>query len=124
MRTRLGTFAYPVEVGDASGARFIERKPLVDMGALYSQYPASFLEGLGHRPNATRRFRPANGDILELPIGSVPVRMSGETRITVCIFGAEDGPELLGRVTISQFGFEVDPIQQKLIPIIPMLALG
>ena len=122
MRTKLGTFRYPVEIGDVTGSRFVERRPLVDTGSLYSQYPASFLAGLGHRPNATRRFRLANGDVVELPIGPVPMRIGSETQTTICVFGQEGSEELLGAVTMEVFSLAPDPVNETLVPVIAMLA--
>ncbi len=78
MRTKLGTFRYQIEIADAKGDRFEAVNPWVDTGAFYSQFPASLLERLGHRPNAVRQFRLADGSIMERPIGSVPIRIGDD----------------------------------------------
>lgn len=122
MRTRVGVFRYPVEVADASGERFVETQPLVDTGALYSQYPASFLEGLGHRPSSLRRFRLADGTVVGRPIGQVPVRIGNETQTTICVFGNEGCEQLLGAVTMEEFSLAPDPVNETLNPVIASLA--
>jgi len=115
-------FRYLVEVADASGGRFVETRPLVDTGALYSQYPSAFLEGLGHRPNGTRRFRLADGSVIERPIGDVRVRIGEEIRTVVCVFGQEGSEELLGAFTLEAFSLAPDPVNETLNPVIASLA--
>src|SRR3972149_9900581 len=117
MRTKVGTFQYPVQIGDAKGERFEEMRPWVDTGALYSQFPATTLERLGHRPNATRRFRLADGSIIERPIADVPMRIGDELRTTTCVFGGEGSQLLLGAVSMEQFGLAPDPVNQTLVPV-------
>src|SRR5438876_9965088 len=103
MRKQVGVFHYPVEIGDASGQHFELTNPLVDTGALYSQFPASFLERLGYVSNAVRSFRLADGSMIERRIGPVTVRINGEVQPVICIFGGENSPELLGATTMEVF---------------------
>jgi predicted aspartyl protease len=122
MRTRVGKFRYPVEIGDASGERFVELRPLVDTGALYSQFADSLLRSLGHEPDAVRQFRLADGSVVERPIGEVPLRIRGEIRTSVCIFAPEGSEELLGAFTMEAFSLAPDPVNETLVPVIAMLA--
>ena len=121
MRTKLGTFRYPVGVGDATGQRFEELQPWVNTGALYSQFPASLLERLGHRPNATRRFRLADGSVFERPVGPVPVRIGDEIQPVLCVFGAEGSEMLLGATTLGAFSLAPDPVNETLTPAVAMM---
>jgi len=121
MRAKVGTFRYPVEVADSKGERFEELQPWVDTGALYSQFPAQILERLGHRPNATRRFRLADGRVVERPIGDIVMRVGGEVRTTTCVFGEEGSELLLGAVSMEQFGLAPDPVNETLVPVVAML---
>jgi len=121
MRTKVGTFRYPVEIGDSKGERFEELRPWVDTGALYSQFPAQVLERLGHRPNAKRGFRLADGRVIERPIGDVIMRVGGEVRTTTCIFGEEGSELLLGAVTLEQFSLAPDPVNETLVPVVALL---
>jgi predicted aspartyl protease len=122
MRSRVGTFRFPVELGDATGSRFMDLRPLVDTGALYSQFPESLLASLGHKPDAVRQFRLADGSLVERPIGEVPIRILGEKRTTVCIFGSEDSEHLLGAFTLEAFSLAPDPVNGTLVPVVAMLA--
>jgi len=121
MRKRVGVFHYAVEIVDASGERFDVRNPLVDASALYSQFPASFLESLGHTANATRSFRLADGSMIERRIGPVTVRIIGEVQPVICIFGGENSPELLGATTMEVFSLAPDPVNETLIPVVASL---
>ncbi len=122
MRTRVGTFRFPVEVGDSHAEAFIEVQPLVDTGALYSQLPDSLLRSLGHRPDAVRKFRLADGSVIERHIGDVPLRIRGEVRTSVCIFAPEGSEDLLGAFTMEAFSLAPDPVNETLVPVIAMLA--
>ena len=121
MRKKVGTFRYQIEVGDAAGERFEAQSPWVDTGALYSQFPASLLERLGHRPNASRRFRLADGSIMERPIGPVPVRIGAEIQPVICVFADEGGEMLLGATTLEAFSLAPDPVNETLTPIEAMM---
>jgi len=121
MRTKVGTFKYPVEIGDASGEVFERVEPWVDTGALYSQFPTSLLDRLGHRPDATRQFKLADGSVMERPIGDVPLRIGSETRIVTCIFGPEAADALLGATTLEVFSLAPDPVNETLNPVLAQL---
>lgn len=121
MRTKVSTFRYPVEIGDLRGERFEEVRPWVDTGAIYSQFQASLLESLGHGPNATRRFRLADGSVVERPVGDVIMRLHGEVRSTLCIFGEEGCELLLGAVALETFGLAADTANETLVPVVGML---
>src|SRR5688572_25509229 len=121
MRTKLGTFRYPMEVGDATNTRFIEINPLVDTGALYSLMPSGFLQDLGHQPDAVRVFQLADGRRVELPIADVPVRLNGEVRRVQCVFSDADVEPLLGTTTLEAFSLAADPVNETLVPVVAML---
>jgi len=121
MRKRVGVFRYEVGLSTASGDRFEQVLPWVDTGALYSQFPASMLERLGHRPNATRRFRLADGSTMDRPVGSVPMRIGDEVQQVLCIYGEEEGEMLLGATALEVFSLAPDPVNETLTPIVAML---
>jgi hypothetical protein len=72
--------------------------------------------------DARRQFRLADGSVIELPIGDVPLRIRGEVRTSVCIFGPEGSEELLGAFTMEAFSLAADPVNETLVPVIAMLA--
>ena len=121
MRKRVGTFRYEVGLGTADGERFEQVQPWVDTGALYSQFPASLLESLGHRPNANRRFRLADGSTMDRPVGSVPMRIGDEVQQVLCVYGEEEGEMLLGATAMEVFSLAPDPVNETLTPIVAML---
>jgi predicted aspartyl protease len=49
-------------------------------------------------------------------MGEVQVRLNGQERTTVCIFGAAGSTPLLGAYTLEGVGFMADPVDQRLIP--------
>lgn len=121
MRKREGTFRYEIALGHAQGDWFEEVSPWVDTGALYSQFPTSLLERLGHQPNATRRFRLADGSTMDRPVGSVPMRIGDEVQQVLCIYGEEEGEMLLGATALEVFSLAPDPVNESLTPIVAML---
>jgi predicted aspartyl protease len=121
MRTKVGTFRYPVEIPSAKGEQSEQLRPWVDTGALYSQFPAPILEGLGYRPNATRSFRLTDGTVVERPIGDIIMQVGGEVRTTTCVFAEEGSELLLGAVTLEQFSLAPDPVNETLVPVVAML---
>jgi phosphoribosyl-AMP cyclohydrolase len=121
MRAKLGTFRYVMEIGDSGENNFEEVSPVVDTGALYSQFPESLLRRLGHRPNATRRFRLADGSTTERPVGTIPVRLAGEIQSVLCIYGEEGSELLLGATTLETFSLAPDPVNETLVPTVALL---
>ncbi len=121
MRTRLSMFRYPMQVADANGAHFVEQLPWIDTGALYSQFPASLLERLGYRPNATRTFRLADGSTFDSPVGSISLRIREELQSVVCVFAEEGSDPLIGATTLEAFSLVVDPVNETLIPTIALM---
>lgn len=45
------------------------------------------------------------------------VRLDGQTRITLVIFGEEGTDPLLGAYTLEGFGLAPDPVGRRLIPV-------
>jgi predicted aspartyl protease len=121
MRTKLSTFRYGIDVLSADGQRVEHVEPWVDTGALFSQFPASMLERLGYKPDATRRFRLADGSIIERPLGDAKLRIGGETRTVTVTFGMEGSDLLLGATTLEQFTLVADPANETLNPSIALL---
>ena len=94
-----------------------EISALVDTGSTYTVVPTPLLRRLGVAPAERRRFRIADNSVIERDIGEVMVRVDGRIRTTVVVFGGEEGPNLLGAVTLEEFGLGVDPVNKRLIPV-------
>jgi len=50
-------------------------------------------------------------------LGIVTVRIDGRERPTVCVFGEEGAPPLLGAYALEGFLLGIDPVHETLIPI-------
>jgi clan AA aspartic protease len=98
-------------------SRFEQIEALVDTGATYTVVPRDVLERLGIMPQFRRRFRLADGRVVELDMAVVAIRLEGQTLPTICVFGEEGMDALLGAVTLEEFGLGVDPVNQRLVPI-------
>ena len=117
MRVKLGAFKYGIKLISANGLDIVDYEPWVDTGALYSQFPTSLLEAAGYRPDTTRRFRLADGSVMERPIGDVRLQIGDETRTVTCLFAEEGADMLLGATTLELFSLGVDTVNEILVPI-------
>jgi len=96
----MGTFYWPIGLGDPRGERFEEIQALVDTGATWTWVPRDILEGLGHQPTLKRQLRTADNRIIERDAALVLIRLGDETLPNICIFG-DVGSELLLGVTLQ-----------------------
>lgn len=94
---------------------------VVDTGAMWTVIPSRILEGLQIKPRGETKFKLANGQVSNFPIGDAYIEVEGITRATTVVFGSEEAPALLGVTTLEQLGLEVDPITGKLKPMELML---
>jgi aspartyl protease family protein len=113
----MATFRVTIEIGPMDQSRFEQIEALVDTGATYTVVPRDVLERLGIMPQFRRRFRLADGRVVELDMAWAVVRLEGQTLPTICVFGEEGMDALLGAVTLEEFGLGVDPVNQRLVPI-------
>jgi phosphoribosyl-AMP cyclohydrolase len=117
MRTKVGTFQHEVTVVSADGQAERSFDAWVDTGAHFSQFPASVLEALGYRPNATRRFRLADGQVTEGAVGPITLRLGDEAQPVVCLFAEEGADALLGATSLEIFTVAADPVNKTLVPV-------
>ena len=113
----MGAFYLAIELGDEQGANWQSLDALVDTGASTTSVPASVLQGLGVRPVSTERFRFAQSEVRELPVGYTWVRFAGKELMTQVIFNAEGTTTLLGALALESAYMAVDPVGQRLIPV-------
>lgn len=114
---RMGTFRIPLEIGRLNGVHLERLDALVDTGATYTWVPREVLDRLGVEPEEEWPFVLADGREVTYPIASVRVRIEGRSRVTVAIFGERESEPLLGAVTLEEFGFGVDPVGRRLVPV-------
>ena len=78
--------------------------------------PSSMLVGIGVVPEWSSDFELADGSEVNLQMANVRIRLDGQERPRVCIFGPEDSQPLLGADTLEGFGLMADPVNRRLIP--------
>lgn len=99
--------------------RFIERKFLVDSGAVYAVIDKETLKRLGIKPHSKRKFILANGDEIEKKIGDAFFIYGEQKTSAPVIFGDKD-IFLLGATTLENLGLILNPIDRELRPL-PMV---
>ncbi|MDE2686861.1 MAG: hypothetical protein OXI16_05080 [Chloroflexota bacterium] len=112
----MGTFRYPVEIGNPSGTHYELVNPMVDTGATYSFMPASMLERLEVEPMEKVKFTLAGEGRLDLDIGQTWIRARGKQVITIVVFGNDDSMPLLGAYALEGLRLAVDPFNRSLVP--------
>ncbi|MCH8298473.1 MAG: hypothetical protein IH873_10430 [Chloroflexi bacterium] len=115
MTTPANTFRCPIEIGPSDGSRF--QRVIVVAGSenIYSVLPSALLEMLGVTPQWESRFTLPGGGWEMLPMAEVRMRIGGQERTTICVYGKADGEPTLGRHTLTAFGLAADHGEQKLV---------
>ena len=90
---------------------------LVDTGAAYTWVPAGVLKELGLEPAFRLPFVLADGRVVERDLTETRVRLNGQTRTTIVVFGDSSSDNLMGAYTLEGFGVMVDPVSRRLVPI-------
>lgn len=100
----------------------LERRFLVDSGAVFSVLPEKELSRLGIKPIDKQRFILANGEEVEKKIGEARFSFQNKTRTAPVIFG-DKGVYLLGATTLENLGLILDPLSREIKPL-PMLLMS
>jgi clan AA aspartic protease len=111
----VGTFHYPIDVGDFDGVRFETLDALVDTGATYTSVPRDVLERLGVSPEEEASFILANGQSVRMGMAWVRTRLNGREQPTIVIFGDPGSSVLLGAFTLEGYRLGVDSVNQRLV---------
>ncbi|MFQ5684969.1 MAG: hypothetical protein ACE5HC_17075 [Candidatus Binatia bacterium] len=113
----MGTFRVTAEIGNAQGERYEALEALVDTGATYTWVPRPILERLDVTPAFRHPFMLTDGRRIECDMAETRVRLNGQTRTTIVVFGDENTLPLLGAYTLEGFGLAADPVNRRLIPV-------
>jgi len=126
MRDAMGTFRVDVEIENPArpGDRRTLNAVLVDTGAEFSWFPASFLESLGIPRVKIWRFRQADGTVLKRWTGGVALRVIGIPTIDEVVFGEPGDLVLLGAHSLEGLNLRVDPLRKQLVDSGPAPAAG
>ena len=82
---------------------------------IYSVLPSTLLEMLGVDTEWESRFTLPGGGWEMLPMAEVRMRIGGQERTTICVYGKAGSEPTLGRHTLAAFGLAADHEAQKLI---------
>jgi predicted aspartyl protease len=113
----VGVFTYRIEIAASPDGPFEPIDAYVDSGAVYTQVPASMLKRLGVEPMDKAVFVTADGRRSESDLGDVVLRIDGRLRRSICVFGEEGTPPLLGAYALEGFSLGVDPVNKRLVPV-------
>jgi len=113
----MGTFTVRVEFGTPDRSSFEAFEAVADSGAHFSWLPASVLTRLGHQPDLQQSFTLPDGREVERDVAEVVVRLDGRVLHTLCVFGEEESPPILGALAMEQFLVMPDPVHKKLVPV-------
>jgi clan AA aspartic protease len=95
----------------------VELEFIVDAGAIYTVIPKSVAERLRLKETGRRKFKIANGNVVEYPISEAYIIINGEGVTSLVAIADEKTPLLLGATTLELLGLSVDPITGKLTPL-------
>ena len=113
----MGTFQATVEIGDAAGNRYETVEAVVDTGSTYTWVPKDVLARLGVEGEFQQEFETADGRVIKRDVAETRVRLDGQARTTLVVFGDEGSKPLLGAYTLEGFGLAVDPLGRRLVPV-------
>jgi len=120
----MGTFREKIKITNPEEPKkSVEIECVVDTGATYTWIPLDILEKIGLVPVFKRKFKIADGSVIERPMAEVLISLRGETIHTLVAFGDAGSEPLVGAVTLEEFGLTVDPVNKTLVPV-PGLLLG
>jgi aspartyl protease family protein len=94
------------------------RDVVVDTGAAFSQIPRQVLDKLGIVPHRRMQFMLADGATTENDVGHALFRLSQREEISLVIFAEAGEPPLIGAHTLESLLLGVDPVNQRLIPVL------
>lgn len=114
----MGTFSVEIQIRAAgtTGKPSTPVKCLVDTGAAFCQFSASFLTSLGVTPDRVVPVMMADGTRGESPAGWAEVFYQDRHAFTLVLFGGETSLALLGAHALEGLGLAADPVRKVLEP--------
>jgi predicted aspartyl protease len=116
----VGTFSVTLGVADRFREQYTTVEASVDTGSTYTSLPASLLDSLGIGREEIRRFELGDNRVVEYSVGETRLRLEGREFTAVVIFAPDDASPLVGMTTLEMFGLGVDPVEEKLVPVIAL----
>ena len=116
----MSTFTVTLGVADRFREHYVNVDALVDTGSTYTSLPESLLDDLGIDRTEIRRFELGDNRVVEYSVGETRLRLESREFTAVVIFAPNDASPLVGMTTLEMFGLGVDPIEEKLVPVIAL----
>ena len=122
MMDDMGSFRIDVEVENPlrAGDRRTIQSVLIATGAELSCFPAAVLDAIGVERRQLRRFRQADGSVLERWTGPAFVYAAGATTTDEVVFGEPGDLVLLGSRSLEGLNLKIDPVARQLTDAGPM----
>jgi predicted aspartyl protease len=114
-------FTVEMRIANLTGGEFIVVDALVGTGSSLTALPGSLLRHLGVEEKCLRRFKLADGQVVEYPVGQARVRLAGQEGIVMVVFAPDDFNPRIGKATRSILCLEVDPAARRLVPVLPRM---
>lgn len=90
---------------------------LADSGAAYSIVPAEMLHRLGIKPVGKRRFRLADGSMIERDYGLMRIELGEQVGATRVVFGGAGDAAVLGVTSLEELELKINPVTGELEPL-------
>jgi clan AA aspartic protease len=94
-----------------------EMELLADTGAIYTIVNREKLHKLEIKPRGKRRFKTADGRVIEREVGAAEIEVKGQSVYSVVILGEESDTEVLGVTSLEELGLQVDSTTGELKPL-------
>jgi len=99
----------------------VEVEFIVDTGTIYTMIPRGIAERLNLQVIDRRKFRPANGEVVEYPVSEAYIVVEDRGVTSLVVIGPNNVQPLLGVTTLELLGLEVDLTTGRLKPMELML---
>jgi len=90
---------------------------LADTGAIYTIISREQLEALKIDPIGRRRFKTAEGRVIERQVGIAEIQINREKTRSIIVYGEPEDIQVLGVTTLEELGLQVDPVTRELKPL-------
>ena len=107
----------PIEIAAPGGQNWVDKDAIVDTSAFISSVPARILRDMGVKPLGKRRVRFGMGKVREMDYAPIWLRFGGQEIMTFALFNQEWNTPMLGAYSLNGLFMEVDPVDQRLVPI-------
>jgi predicted aspartyl protease len=89
---------------------------LADTDSIYTILKRERLEKLNVKPRGKRRFKTADGRIIEREVGAAEIEINEQGTYSIVVFGENSDVEVLGVTTLEELGLQVNPVTGELKP--------